>query len=108
MSYQIHTHFVVYAPVEKGEPEPRPITMELSTSSIIRDLDPKPIEKHVNEYILEDGSLIRLRLMLVRVSLTSLHSSDGAPIVAIQHQVVPQIVFKGDREERREELSSVV
>lgn len=90
--YNAPVFIAVYAPPDKkGTPETKKITLELISKSITEDLDPIPIEENINEYTLEDKGLLRLRLMLNRVAMTDIFSDDGAPVVAVSHQVVPQI-----------------
>ncbi len=91
----------IYAPPEKkGTPETKELTAELLQTSIVEEVDPKPIEENVNEYTLEGGGMIRLRLMLTRVGLTDLFSADGSPVVAVQHQVVPLMRFPRSKRRR--------
>jgi len=105
LAFQTRPLFVIYAPLEKkGAPETRPITQDLIRESIIEDIEPKPIEENVNEYVLQDGTVLKLRLILVRVSKTSLFGADGSPIYAIQHQIVPQILSSYRRRPSRRRL----
>ena len=92
MAFQTQPLFVAYAPlVLKGTPETRPITPELMNEAIIEDIDPVLIgAENINEYSVGEG-FIRLRLILVRVSRTSIYSADGTPVYSVQHNVVPQI-----------------
>lgn len=108
MGFQAHPHFVVYTPVElKGTPEMRRITPKLMTEAIIEDIDPVPIgAETVNEYSVGKG-FIRLRLILVRVSRTSLYGADGTPVYTIQHNVVPQIHMPRRRRTSRRSKSVV-
>lgn len=93
--FQANPFFVCYSPFEeKGTPETRKITTKLMEESIIEDLDPKIIgDDIINEYELENGGFLRLRLLLNRVALTSLFSADGSPVIAVSHQIAPQVIM---------------
>lgn len=84
----------IYAPTsKKGEPYTLPLTSDVIEESIIEDIDPKPIEEYTNEYELKHGIIVRLKLMLTRVSLTDKFSADGSPVFAIGTQVVPHVIY---------------
>jgi hypothetical protein len=91
--FQTQPFFAVWAPLEsKKTPETREITSELMNESVIEDLDPKCVGGEVsNEYRLENGGFIRLKLIFNRVALTDLYGADGCPVIAIRHQIAPQI-----------------
>ena len=107
--FQTHQHFVCCAPLDKKRaPETRQLTPELMNESIIRDIDPVLIgEEIINEYRLENEGFIRLRLLFTRAALTSLYGPDGSPIVAINHQLAPQIVMPRQRRRSRSQTDVV-
>lgn len=83
----------IYAPLEKkGTPETRELSKALLQKSIVKDIDPKPINTTVNEYVLENKTIIRLRLMLTRVMLTDKFTADSSPAYLVSHQIAPQII----------------
>lgn len=92
-NFQSMPHIAIFAPQDKkGTPETRPLTMELLEESIIDYIDPKAQTTSINEYRLENDTILRLSIMLTRVALTSLYSADGSPVYIINHQIVPQII----------------
>lgn len=102
-------HLVVCAPLDKkGTPTTQQLTPELIEESIIRDIDPRPIEVNVNEYRLENDTIIRFRVMFQRVALTNLFSADGSPVVSIRSQLVPQIILPARVRRKSESKSPVV
>ena len=93
---------IVTAPLHvKGSPETRELTKELLDESIIEDIDPKPLAQDGNEYTLENGTIIRLKLMLLRVARTDIFSADGTPVYVVQHQIVPQLILPKKKKVRR-------
>jgi len=108
-NFQTKPHFIVYTPIElKGTPETRPLTSQIMEESIIEDVDPTPIETNINEYRLENDTIIRLRLMLTRVALTDKYTADGSPVYVINHQIVPQILLPKPVRSRRRSGPNVV
>ena len=59
----------------------------------------------MNEYLLENGVRIKLRLMLTRVGKTDQFNVDGNPLYAVQHQMVPQIKIPKNFPKRRKKKS---
>ena len=108
--YNAPVVIAVYAPLEKkGTPETKELTPALVSKSISEDLDPVPLEENINEYKLEDKGFLRLRLMLTRVAMTDIFSADSSPVVAVSHQVVPQIRLprKSTRERSKKKTNYV-
>jgi len=100
----------VYSPLErKGTPETRTLTPDLINESIVEDLDPKLLgTEQINEYEMKTGGFIRLRVILNRVALTDLYTNDGSPVIAISHQVVPQIILPRPTRRQRSKRSRAV
>lgn len=85
---------VAYVPQDmKGAPSGRILTPKEITDAVVEDLDFEQTQVAINEYLLENGIRIKLRLMLTRVGKTDQFAADGAPLYAVNNQIVPQIKF---------------
>lgn len=75
----------------KGTPSGQVLTPQDMQNSVVEDLDFEQIKTSVNEYLLENGVCIKLRLMLTRVGKTNHFNADGTPLYAVNNQIVPEI-----------------
>lgn len=108
LNFNHHVHLVVDAPLnKKGAPETKQLTKQFLQDSIVEDIDPKPISTSKNEYLLENGTIVRLSLMFTRVGKTDIYAADGSPVYIFSHQIVPQIQFP-KRRKRKGKTSGVV
>jgi hypothetical protein len=87
--YQIdaQTITVVYnVPKElMGEPSNQGYSIEALQAAIVQsDIGYDTIFQEWNEYIVEDGTKIRMQLLVTRVDRTSLHDKYGNPVYLIQ------------------------
>ena len=89
------TIFVTFAPPElKGEPTlPPPSDLE-RLKLVQKELDFEAIKEVWNEYELEDGTKLRVRLVVTGVQRTSAYGTDGDPLYninssAIGHFIIP-------------------
>lgn len=103
LNFQTQNMIIAYVPSKmKGTPIGRPLTPQELQDSVTDDLDFKQTREAVNEYMLPNNTIIRLRLMLTRVAKTDKFTPDGTPIYVTGTQVVPQIKFpKGFRKRKR-------
>ena len=83
---------VVYnAPLSlKGTPSSAKRSSEDIKSSIERELNYKTIQEEWNEYIIEDGTKIRIKDTIARVSRTKLKDARGDPIYYVEHSTLVQ------------------
>jgi len=94
MEYSFNTQIMVVAYVPqnmKGTPSGRILTPQEMNEAIVEDLDYEQTKTAVNEYLLENGVRIKLRLMLTRVGKTSVYNPDGTPLYAVNTQIVPEV-----------------
>ncbi len=79
-------------PELRGEPT-RAIysPMELQASIVNEDVRYTTIAEEWNEYLAEDGTKIRVKLTVVKVSRTNKRDVDGEPIYLVQTSLLPQI-----------------
>jgi len=94
LEYNFNTQMMVvaYCPQDmKGTPSGRVLTPQDIQNSVVEDLDFEQIKTTVNEYLLQNGVRIKLRLMLTRVGKTNHFNVDGTPLYAVNNQVVPEI-----------------
>jgi hypothetical protein len=101
-SFNTQTMVVAYVPQEmKGTPSGRPLTPQEIANAVVEDLEFEETKVTIDEYLLENGVRIKLRLMLTRVGKTDQFNVDGTPLYAVNTQIVPQIKvpqgFKGRR-----------
>jgi len=99
VSYEFDTQNITclsFVPKEaKGEPTERGYTSEELSSSIIED-NVKYITRleEWNEYILEDGTKLKLKLTVSKVSKTNKFDKRGEPIYIVEHAMLPHITPK--------------
>ena len=94
MEYGFSTQVMViaYVPQDmKGTPGGRVLTPPQIANAVVEDLEFEETKVAVNEYLLENGVRIKLRLMLTRVGKTDQFTRDGSPLYAVNNQIVPQI-----------------
>jgi len=104
MEYGFNTQImvVVYVPQDmKGTPSGRVLTPKEISDAVVEDLDFEETKVATNEYLLENGVRIKLRLMLTRVGKTDQFSADGTPLYAVNNQIVPQIKLPSNFQKRR-------
>lgn len=102
LNFNTHAHLIIYTKLsKKGTPETKKLTPEFLQESIVEDIDPKPLQTFQNEYLLKNGTTIKLNLMLTRVAKTDIFSADGCPVFMVNTQVVPSIQFPKRRKPRR-------
>lgn len=90
--FNTQTMIAAYVPQDmKGTPSGRRLTPKEIVDAVVEDLDFEQTQVATNEYLLETGVRIKLRLMLTRVGKTDHFSPDGTPLYAVNNQVVPQI-----------------
>lgn len=92
--YGFNTQMMVlaYVPQDmKGTPSGRRLTPQEMNDAVVEDLEFEQTKVATNEYLLENGVRIKLRLMLTRVGKTDQFTSDGSPLYAVNNQIVPQI-----------------
>jgi hypothetical protein len=65
--------------------------MELQASIVNEDVRYTTIAEEWNEYLAEDGTKIRVKLTVVKVSRTNKRDVDGEPIYLVQTSLLPQI-----------------
>jgi len=91
-SFNTQTMVIAYVPQEmKGTPSGRIMTPQDIQNAIIEDLDYEQTKVAVNEYMLENGVRIKLRLMLTHVGKTNQFTPDGSPLYGVSTQIVPEI-----------------
>jgi len=91
-SFNTQVMVVAYVPNQmKGTPSGRVLTPQDMANAIVEDLDFDETKIATNEYLLENGVRIKLRLMLTRVGKTDIFTPDASPLYTINHQIVPQI-----------------
>lgn len=56
------------------------------------DLDFREVEEHWNIYQLEDGSLLKVKLVLIGVKRLKKYNPDGTPIYLINSQNIVRVV----------------
>lgn len=77
---------------EKGPPETRAYSpQELQEAVIKEDIRYTTISEEWNEYVLDDGARLRLKVTLVRVSKTSKYDKDGEPVYLTETSVMAQL-----------------
>ncbi|MFZ0966014.1 MAG: hypothetical protein WAN82_05255 [Candidatus Bathyarchaeia archaeon] len=94
MEYSFNTQIMVvtYVPQsKKGTPSGRILTPQEIGDAVVEDLDFEQTKVATNEYVLENGVRIKLRLMLTRVGKTDQFTADGSPLYAVNNQIVPEI-----------------
>ncbi|MEM3056659.1 MAG: hypothetical protein QW639_05460 [Candidatus Bathyarchaeia archaeon] len=85
--------FVTFAPPElKGTPSERIPTDEERLELIIRDLEFETNREVWNEYELEDGSILRVKLVVSAVQKTSVFTQDGDPLYNVQSSAVMGVI----------------
>jgi hypothetical protein len=91
-NFNTQTMVVAYASQElKGTPSGRVLSPQDIQNAVVEDLDFEQTKVAVNEYLLENGVRIKLRLMLTRVGKTDQFTVDGSPLYAVNTQIVPEI-----------------
>ena len=83
------------APELCGKPDSRSYTEEeLSEFIIDEDIDFKSVRESWNEYLLEDGSKLSMRISLKKVSRTNKFNDCGKPIYLLKYYIPQcQIIF---------------
>lgn len=87
-------HFTTICPKElKGEPTTNQLTPEIIQQSITEALDFESADREEkwNLYNLSDGSVLRVKLELTKISKTSLFEATGDPIYFVNSQNVNRI-----------------
>lgn len=76
----------------KGEPSKQAYgPKELETSIVQDDIRYTTISEEWNEYVAEDGTRIRLKSTVTKVSRTSKYDKNGDPRYLVQTSVLPQV-----------------
>jgi hypothetical protein len=76
----------------KGEPSKHAYgPKELETSIVQDDIRYTTISEEWNEYVAEDGTRIRLKSTVTKVSRTSKYDKNGNPRYLVQTSVLPQV-----------------
>ncbi len=79
-------------PKLKGEPSREFYSpMELQASIVNESVRYTTIAEEWNEYLAEDGTSIRVKLTVVKVSRTNKKDMDGDPIYLVQTSLLPQV-----------------
>lgn len=88
--------FVTFAPKElRGEPTIPPPTREQLRDSKKIDLGVVPKEEPWNEYQLDDGTIIRSRIVVTGVLKAPFYALDGDPLYIVSHDIGGRIIPKG-------------
>jgi hypothetical protein len=84
---EFQTLTVVYNVPEslKGPPVAEQFSQEQLQQSIEREVSYKTMEEEWNEYIADDGTKIRVKDTVTRVSRTKLRDAQGNPIYWVEH-----------------------
>nr|MDO8079284.1 hypothetical protein [Candidatus Freyarchaeota archaeon] len=76
----------------RGEPSQAMYSpMELQASLVNEDVRYSTLSEEWNEYVTEDGTNIRVKLTVVKISRTNKTDKDGEPIYLVQTSLLPQI-----------------
>ncbi len=79
----------------RGTPDTKAYSPEELASSIIKDdLDYKTLSEEWCEYFTDDGTKIRLKSTVTKISLTDKHDKDGNPIYLVQFSNLIQVTPK--------------
>jgi len=87
-----------------GKPSTKRYTPEERVSAIEQDLDFETKEEGWNKYELNDGATIEIKLVLTKVSKTSLYDSRGEPIYLVNIQPITRSLIP---KELRQKLKSM-
>jgi hypothetical protein len=81
---------IIYVPKElRGKPSKKAYSPEeLKASVVAEDLSYRTLSEEWNEYALEDGSKLRIKLTVTTVSRSSLINNEGDPIYHIGNNVL--------------------
>lgn len=85
---------VIYSvpPELKGPPSKRTYTpQELSSSIVVDDVGYSTLSEEWNEYVVEDGTKIRVKDTVVKVSRTDKSDKNGDPIYLVQHSTLVDV-----------------
>lgn len=73
----------------RGTPSPRPPTpQEIATLIVEDDIEFSVVEEKWSTYQLQDGTVISIKLIPVKVSRTSICDPNGEPIYNVNHQLL--------------------
>ena len=76
----------------KGPPSSIVYSREQLISQIVeRDVDYETLSEEWNEYILEDGTKVRIKFTVARISKTDKFDRRGEPIYIVEHAMIPII-----------------
>jgi hypothetical protein len=79
----------------KGTPNVEQFSPERIQQNIEKEVGYKTIEEEWNEYIADDGTKIRVKNTVTRVSRTKLNDARGNPIYWVEHsQMIQSTPFK--------------
>jgi hypothetical protein len=80
---------VTFAPIElKGKPtDPQPTPEEIGKGTMT-SLEFDVVDEPWCDYSLTDGTLLRLRLVISGIHQTSFYSSDGDPLLWVNHNMI--------------------
>jgi len=77
----------------KGPPSTTGYSHEQLLSQIVeRDITYKTLSEEWNEYILEDGTKLRMKFTVARISKTDKFDRRGEPIYIVEHAMLPRII----------------
>ena len=68
-----------------------PTPQEIMAAIVEDDVEFSPIEEKWSTYRLQDGFVISLKLIPIKVSRTSLYDQNGEPIYNINHQLLVKV-----------------
>jgi len=76
-----------------GTPSDKAYTIAERTSSIEKELTFETIQEDWNEYKLSDGSIMKIKLVLVNATRTSLRDKRGQPVYLLNNQPLYNVTF---------------
>ena len=78
----------------KGPPSSVTYSHEQLRSQIVEhDVDYKTLSEEWNEYVLEDGTKIRIKFTVTRISKTDKFDRRGEPIYVVEHAMIPRVIL---------------
>jgi hypothetical protein len=77
---------------EKGQPDPKGYSIQELQAAIVKDdMRYDIISEEWNEYVIDDGSRLRIKSTVTRVAKTSLFDNTGTPQYYIKFNNIAQV-----------------